>query len=210
MIALVLAATPPEWLTALAVISAVWIAMFLLACLAATVVGAIRGDEDSLRLLVYGSLMVAVIIVIAWGATALSATLTFTLPATTQQRTSGGALVACSGGDSLRTLAGWRIFAQVQAPQWEHHRECMLGHDIYWQIFWPQVREAALPRQVKSASTLNLPRRGAGQRVTVDVPDSLDVDTGYGVFRQPVLCWYVETFNDSLKVSCPSNLRAAR
>lgn len=140
----------------------------------------------------------------------LAATLTFTLPATTQQRNVNGSLVACVGGDSLRTLSGWRIFAQVQAPQWTHHKASMLGHDIYWQIWWPQVREAALPRQVKSASTLNLPRRGAGHRVTVDVSDSLDVDTGYGVFRQPVLCWYVETFNDSLKTSCPSNLRAAR
>lgn len=122
--------------------------------------------------------------------------LTFTLPSTTAGEKS------CVGGPPIRQLAGWRLYAQVQSKTWLANRSRMEVDAAEWARLWPQVRAEASARQVRSASTKHLPGFGAGQRVTVDVPDSLD--------GMPVLGWRVVTFNDSLRVSCESNWKAGR
>lgn len=132
-----------------------------------------------------------------------AATLSFTLP------TTKSALPAsCSSPASCTNLAGWRVYAQVQSVAWERHRETMKTSSIHWAIYWPTVSSEALPIQVRSASTLHLPGRGVGQRISVSVPDSLDVVTPDGPVRRRVLLWTVETFNDSLRVSCPASVGA--
>lgn len=131
----------------------------------------------------------------------LAATLSFTLPST-----KAALPASCSSSEPCTNLAGWRVYAQVQSLTWERHHETMKTSDIHWQIFWPAVREESLPIQVKSASTLHLPGRGIGHRITVDVPDSIDVGTPDGPMRRRVLLWLVETFNDSLKASCPATI----
>ena len=126
----------------------------------------------------------------------LAATLTFTLPATTAGDKS------FSGGPPIRSLSGWRLYAQVQSRTWLDNRARMEADPAEYARLWPIARAEALPRQVRSASTKALPGFGAGVRVTVDVPDSLD--------GMPVLGWRVIAFNDSLQVSCPSNWRSRR
>ena len=126
----------------------------------------------------------------------LAATLSFTLPTTTATETN------CSGGPAIHQLAGWRLYAQVQSKTWLAHRTRMEADPAEWARLWPQVRAEASARQVRSASSKHLPNSGAGQRVTVDVPDSLD--------GMPVLGWRVVAFNDSLAVGCESNWKAGR
>lgn len=122
----------------------------------------------------------------------LAATVTWTMPTQTASEDS------CSGGPPVRELSGWRLYAQVQSPTWVAEHVHLEGSSSVWGLRFPVVREEALPRQVRSASTENLPNGGAGQRVTVSgVPDSLD--------GQPVLGYFVVTFNRSLKSSCQGN-----
>ena len=169
----------------------VWVAVFWLES---------KSPEVRKRVLV--SLVVvalsASLVVMLWAALANAGvrTLTFTLPATTATESS------CSGGPPIRSLSGWRIFAQVQSRTWLDNRARMEADPTEWARLWPSVRAEASARQVRSASTKHLPNFGAGARVTVDVPDSLD--------GMPVLGWRVVTFNDSLQVSCESNWRPGR
>lgn len=124
-------------------------------------------------------------------------TLSWTMPTTTAKANSAGQLTDCSGGPPVRSLAGWRIFAQVQSRTWVEHGAAMNADSSRWAALWPLVRDEAMPRQVRSASSKHMPNGGAGLRISTDAPDSLD--------GMPVLIWYVVTFNDSLEVSCTSN-----
>lgn len=128
--------------------------------------------------------------------------LSWTMPTATAKADPLGNVVDCSGGPAVRGLAGWRLYAQVQSRTWIDSGAAMQRDARTWARLWPRVSAEAMPRQVRSASSKHLPNGGAGQRITVSVPDSLD--------GEPVLCWYVVTFNDSLRISCPSSWRAAR
>lgn len=139
------------------------------------------------------------LLVLVWAAIANSAerTLTFTLPLTTAKANASGQIVDCSGGAPVNSLAGWRLYAQIQSPTYATRSRAMLGSADEWARWWPVCAAEAMPRQVRSASSKHMPNGGAGQRVTVSAPDSLD--------GMPVLAYFVTTFNDSGKVSCPSS-----
>ena len=130
----------------------------------------------------------------------LAATLSWTMPATTAKVGPEGRIVSCEGGHALNTLAGWRLFAQIQSPTWVREGSAMLADESRYIALWPAVRDEAMPRQVRSASSKHLPNGGAGQHISTTAPDSID--------GQPVVVWFVVTFNDSGKVSCPSNWAA--
>lgn len=125
---------------------------------------------------------------------ALAATLSFTLPTTTAKVGPSGEPTACDGGAPIRQLAGWRILAQVQSRTWLDSLAWRQDNSAAWSRLWPRVNTEGSPRQVLSASSKHLPNGGAGQRITVTVPDSLD--------GLPVIGYWVETFNDSLWRSC--------
>lgn len=127
-------------------------------------------------------------------------TLSWTLPATTAKVDDSGRIVSCEGGHALTTLAGWRLFAQIQSPTWVRRGTAMKASPSLWADSIATVFAEALPRQVRSASSKHLPNGGAGMRMSTTAPDSID--------GQPVVVWFVVTFNDSGKASCPSNWAA--
>lgn len=208
MIALALAAIPkpPEELVVLALVASVLLVLSFIGAAAGLVLDDLLDDGQRRALgvgLVVG-LLALCLVVLGWSCVSQAGTrtLSWTMPLTTARANAEGRIVDCAGGDSTLSLAGWRLFAQIQSPTWVREDSTMLRDEARYVALWPQVRNEALPRQVKSASSKHLPRNGAGMRMTTTVPDSLD--------GQPVLLWFVEIFNDSGKVSCPSNRIGAR
>ena len=53
----------------------------------------------------------------------LAATLTFTLPSTTAKHDASGRMVDCAGGPAIKSLAGWRLFAQAQSRTWRDREQ---------------------------------------------------------------------------------------
>ena len=135
-------------------------------------------------------------------ALALAVTLSWTMPTATAKVNDRGNVLDCGNGAPIHSLAGWRIWAQIQSPTWVRRSAAMKESPPLWADSIGTVFAEALPRQVRSASSKHLPNGGAGVRMTQVLPDSLD--------GQPVVVWWVDTFNDSGKVSCRSNLRGAR
>lgn len=194
---------PPEWVMAAAMVIFV---IFLLSIVLVLIRLALErwagwGDSEfeNLGEALLLALFTAMALSVLSSAIANSAerTLTFTLPLTTAKANASGQIVDCSGGAPVNSLAGWRLYAQIQSPTYATRSRAMLGSADEWARWWPVCAAEAMPRQVRSASSKHMPNGGAGQRVTVSAPDSLD--------GMPVLAYFVTTFNDSGKVSCPSS-----
>lgn len=173
--------------------------------LAISLVFAVSAALQSIRtvrekIVVAAVFAIAGFILVTWSGCshAGDATLSFTLPATLAKG-DGRTVTDCANGGEVHSLAGWRVFAQVQSRTWRDSGSVMERSPAAWARLWPSVRAEAIPQQVRSASTKAMPRGGAGQRVALTVPDSLN--------GSPVLAWYVTTFNDSLLESCPTNLK---